>query len=76
MVKALSLAIDREILVETGYGAAGQVTCNLVPAPEVNASPNNDWCKKQDIDAANKLLDDAGWVKGSDGVRAKDGKRL
>ena len=76
VVRALSLAIDREILVETGYGAAGQVTCNLVPGPEVNASPNNDWCKKQDIDAANKLLDEAGWVKGSDGVRAKDGKRL
>ncbi len=52
------------------------MTCNLVPGPEVNASPNNDWCKKQDIDAANKLLDEAGWVKGSDGVRAKDGKRL
>ncbi len=76
VTKALSLAIDREILVETGYGAAGQVTCNLVPGPEINASPNNEWCKKQDLDAANKLLDDAGWAMGSDGVRAKDGKRL
>jgi peptide/nickel transport system substrate-binding protein len=76
VIKALSLAIDREILVETGYGAAGQVTCNLVPAPEFNASPNNDWCKAQDVAAANALLDEAGWVMGSDGVRAKDGVRL
>jgi len=74
--KALSLAIDREILVETGYGEAGRVTCNLVPAPEINASKNNDWCKKQDMAQAAKLLDDAGWTMGSDGVRAKDGKRL
>ena len=28
------------------------------------------------MDKANQLLDDAGWVKGSDGVRAKDGIRL
>ena len=76
VVKALSLAIDREILVETGYGAAGQVTCNLVPAPEYNASTNNDWCKTQDIAEANRLLDEAGWVMGSDGVRTKDGQRL
>jgi peptide/nickel transport system substrate-binding protein len=76
LVRALSLAIDREILVETGYGAAGQVTCNLVPAPEVNASPNNEWCKTQNIEEANRLLDEAGWEMGGDGVRAKDGRRL
>lgn len=74
--RALSLAIDRSILVEAGYGAAGQVTCNVLPAPEIYASTANDWCKTQDVDAANKLLDDAGWARGSDGVRAKDGVRL
>lgn len=74
--KALSLAIDRQILVDAGYGAAGQVTCNVLPAPAIFASTANDWCKTQDIAGANKLLDDAGWVRGSDGVRAKDGVRL
>jgi peptide/nickel transport system substrate-binding protein len=29
-----------------------------------------------DPDQANKLLDDAGWAKGSDGIRAKDGVKL
>jgi peptide/nickel transport system substrate-binding protein len=76
VVKALSLAIDREILVETGYGEAGRVTCNLVPAPEINASTNNGWCEKQDMEQAKKLLDDDGWAMGSDGVRTKDGMRL
>ncbi|MEX0345228.1 MAG: peptide ABC transporter substrate-binding protein [Rhizobiaceae bacterium] len=74
--RALSLAIDRQILVDAGYGAAGQVTCNVLPAPAIYASTNNDWCKTQDVDAANKLLDDAGWARGSDGIRAKDGVRL
>ncbi len=76
VVRALGLAIDREILVETGYGEAGKVDCNLVPAPELNASTNNDWCEVQDIEGAKKLLDEAGWVPGSDGVREKDGRRL
>ncbi|GLQ17517.1 peptide ABC transporter substrate-binding protein [Maritalea porphyrae] len=74
--KALSLAIDRQILVDAGYGPAGQVTCNVLPAPAIYASTANDACKTQDIDAANKLLDDAGWAKGGDGIRAKDGVRL
>ena len=31
---------------------------------------------KRDLTAANKLLDGAGWVKGSDGIRSKGGVRL
>lgn len=73
--KALSMAIDRELLVEIGYGQAGRPTCDLVPGPKVYASGNTD-CLKQDIAGANKLLDDAGWVRGADGIRAKDGVRL
>ncbi len=32
--------------------------------------------KDGDVDKANKLLDDAGWVAGADGIREKDGVRL
>ncbi|HMO07213.1 MAG TPA: peptide ABC transporter substrate-binding protein [Paracoccaceae bacterium] len=73
--KALSMAIDRELLVEVGYGRAGRATCNLVPAPEIYASDNTD-CLVQDIAGANALLDEAGWVRGGDGVRSKDGVRM
>lgn len=73
--KALSMAIDRELLVEVGYGRAGRPTCDLVPGPEVFAAKNTS-CFAQDIAGANKLLDDAGWVKGGDGIRAKDGVKL
>ena len=74
--KALSMALDRNLLVEIGYGTAGRPTCNVLPAPEIYKSSANDACLVQDIEGANKLLDDAGWAKGSDGVRAKDGVRL
>ncbi|OAN72953.1 peptide ABC transporter [Rhodobacteraceae bacterium EhC02] len=73
--KALSMAIDRELLVEIGYGQAGRPTCNLVPAPALYASDNTD-CLVQDLAGANALLDEAGWVRGADGIRAKDGVRL
>ena len=74
--QALSMAIDRELLVEIGYGQAGKPTCNVVPAPAIYASMANDSCLVQDVDGANQLLDEAGWVRGGDGVRERDGVRL
>ena len=73
--KALSMAIDRNLLVEVGYGEAGRPTCNLVPAPAIYASPNTD-CLVQDMAGAKALLDEAGWTVGADGIREKDGKKL
>jgi len=74
--KALSMAIDRPLLVEVGYGAAGKVTCDLVPAPAMFASGEM-YCATQDIDGAKALLDEAGWVDSNgDGIRDKDGVEL
>ena len=74
--KAMSLAVDRPLLVEIGYGQAGKVTCNHVPAPDAfNSTSLN--CDTQDIEGAKKLLDDAGIVDSDgDGVREKDGVPL
>ena len=74
--RALSLAIDRQIVADSGYGAAGEVTCNIVPAPAIYASAANDACMVQDVREANRILDEAGWLRGGDGVREKDGVRL
>ena len=66
---ALSLAINRQELVTVGYGSAGFPTCNIWPVGPEN-SPNNDDICTQDIDAAKKLLDDAGYLDtDADGVR-------
>lgn len=74
--KALSMAIDRQLLNDIGYGKTGRPVCNVLPGPEQYASTANDACLVQDIEGAKKLLDEAGWVPGSDGVRVKDGRRL
>ncbi len=75
--KALSMAIDRELLVEVGYGQAGRATCNLVPAPELYASETNTECLTQDIEGAQALLEESGWTDSDgDGIRDKDGMKL
>lgn len=74
--RALSIAIDRETIDEAGYGPNGQPTCNILPAPDIYVSTAVDWCLKQDVEGANKLLEDAGWKMGSDGIREKDGVKL
>jgi peptide/nickel transport system substrate-binding protein len=74
--KALSMAIDRQTLVDVGYGFAGKPTCNVLAGPTVYASTANDDCLTQDVDGAKQLLDDAGWLPGADGIREKDGVRI
>ena len=72
--QALSMAIDRALIVEIGYGAGGQATCNVLPAPELYASTANDDCLVQDIPGAIALLDGAGIVDSDgDGIREYNG---
>jgi len=74
--RALSMAIDRQILVDIGYGAAGRPTCNLVPAPAMFASDNTG-CLVQDMAGAKALLEQSGWVDSDgDGIRERDGETL
>ena len=73
---AMSLAIDRPLLAEIGYGPAGRPTCNWVPAPAAVASTKLK-CDVQDIEGAKAMLEGAGWVDSNgDGVREKDGVEL
>ncbi|WP_417244735.1 peptide ABC transporter substrate-binding protein [Celeribacter sp.] len=75
--KALSMAIDRALLTEIGYGDAGRPTCNVLPAPAIYNSTANDACLTQDIEGAKAVLEEAGWVDSDgDGIREKDGKKL
>jgi len=67
--QALSMAINRQELVDVGYGFAGSPTCNVWPGAPY-ASTANDACLTQDIDGANALLDAAGYADtDGDGIR-------
>jgi len=71
---ALSLVIDRVSIQEHLVGRTGQITANFLNSPERFRSQNSTW--EFNVDKANDLLDQAGWTRGADGVRAKNGRRL
>ncbi len=71
---AYASAVDRRTIAEQLYGAAGQPTSNFLNAPARFASKNTTW--EFDLQKAAAHLDNAGWKKGSDGIRVKDGKPL
>src|SRR4029079_3612575 len=72
--QAFNLLIDREALQKFIYGRAGIATPNFVNQPQQFKSGKLTYAF--DVDKANKILDEAGWKRGADGIRAKDGKRL
>src|SRR5262245_59812507 len=71
---ALSLLVDRVSIHEHVLGRTGRPTANFLNAPERFRSTNTTW--EFNVDKANAVLDQAGWARGADGIRAKDGKRL
>jgi peptide/nickel transport system substrate-binding protein len=72
--QAINLLIDRESIQKFIYGRGGTATANFVNSPEKFRSPNMKY--EFSIEKANKLLDDAGYRRGGDGIREKDGKKL
>jgi peptide/nickel transport system substrate-binding protein len=71
---AINLLVDRKSIQEHIYGRTGIATRNFVNNPARFRSPNNKF--EFNVDKANKVLDAAGWKRGSDGIRARDGKKL
>ncbi|MBI4607843.1 MAG: peptide ABC transporter substrate-binding protein [Candidatus Rokubacteria bacterium] len=71
---AFNLLVDRASVHEEIYGRQGQTSANFLNAPPRVQSKNTRWEFK--IEKANQLLDEAGWKRGPDGIRVKDGKRL
>jgi peptide/nickel transport system substrate-binding protein len=72
--QALNLLVDRASIQEQIYGRLGQSSANFLNAPSRYHSKNTKW--EFNIEKANQILDQAGWKRAGDGIRAKDGKRL
>ena len=72
--QALALLVDRASVQAHIYGRTGTATGNFINAPGRFVSKNTKW--EFNIEKANQLLEEAGWKRGSDGIRAKDGKKL
>lgn len=72
--QAMMLLVDRKSVEEHIYGRTGVATANFLNNPERFRSKATKF--EFNIDKANKLLDDAGWKRGSDGIREKGGVKL
>jgi len=72
--QALNVLVDRAAVQEQIYGRTGIATANFLNAPARVQSKTTRW--EFNVDKANQILDQAGWKRGADGIRAKDGKRL
>lgn len=74
--KAMAMAIDHQALITVARRGQASLLCTdhglaYTPGYEANAP-----CPTYSASAASALLQQDGWVMGSDGVRTKDGKRL
>ncbi len=72
--QALNLLVDRASVEKFIYGRTGNATANFVNNPDKFNSKNTKF--EFSVDKANEILDKAGWKKGGDGIREKDGKKL
>jgi peptide/nickel transport system substrate-binding protein len=72
--EAMNLLVDRGAVQEHIYGRTGVATANFLNNPPRFRSPNTKW--EFSVDKANQVLEAAGWTRGPDGIRAKDGKKL
>jgi peptide/nickel transport system substrate-binding protein len=72
--QALNLLVDKTSVEKHIYGRGGVATANYIHNPPRFASKNTKF--EFNVEKANAILDKAGWVRGTDGTRTKDGKKL
>jgi peptide/nickel transport system substrate-binding protein len=66
--------VDRVSIQDHLVGRTGQITANFLNGPERFRSRNTTW--EFSVEKANDILEQAGYVRAADGVRAKSGRRL
>lgn len=74
--QAVQLAVDVDSIVKTLYLGTYDRAWSPITPGTFGYDPSLENGVKPDLDKANALLDELGWVKGADGIREKDGKKL
>lgn len=74
--QALIYGLDRQKLIDVVYQGYGKVAIEPIAPISWAYNPEGVNPYKYDKAQAEKLLDEAGWKPGPDGIRVKDGKRL
>lgn len=74
--QALLFALDRQSIVTAVFFGHGKVANSVEPPTSWAYKPNPTVTINFDTNKANSMLDAAGWAKGSDGIRAKNGTKM
>ncbi|MDQ1106566.1 peptide/nickel transport system substrate-binding protein [Nocardioides zeae] len=73
--RAIQLGWNREAVEQTVLTDSYSIATSVL-APSVRGYEDHSQTLRYDADEARRILDEAGWVEGSDGIREKDGRRL
>lgn len=74
--EAVSISIDREAIINGGWQGFAATNNTMVPEGVLRDAVSLVTGPVYDPERAAQILDDAGWVVGSGGTRAKDGRPL
>jgi ABC-type transport system substrate-binding protein len=66
--RAIAMGLDRQRIVDNFYPPGSEVASHFTPCSIPNGCAGDSWYSF-DLDAANALLDEAGFPRGDDGVR-------
>ncbi|MFK3777659.1 ABC transporter substrate-binding protein [Agrobacterium sp. NPDC089420] len=73
--QALQAGVNRQEIIDTVYTPDWKLATSFIQSNVPGATDHGDLLV-HDPAKAEKLLDEAGWIKGADGIRTKDGKPL
>jgi peptide/nickel transport system substrate-binding protein len=74
--EAMSIAINRSEIAKGVFFGIAEPAYTYVDPDALDFAPATKGIVKEDVERAKRLLDEAGWRPGADGIREKDGVRL
>lgn len=74
--QAVALAVDQTAIRQSVFGGTGLDAHQFLISTLAESKVGPEYEIRHDAEKAGALLDAAGWVRGSSGIRAKDGKQL
>jgi peptide/nickel transport system substrate-binding protein len=74
--QAINHAVNKKLVVQRGNGGIPRIAGNILTPGTIGYNEEMETIYPWDVGKANQMLDDAGYARGDDGFRYRDGKRM
>ena len=74
--QAIAYGIDKKTVVESVWQGNAEISQTMIPSGILGSEASRITGTNRDVAKAKKILDDAGWKAGADGIREKGGRKL